>query len=391
MSADPRLPAGAADPAPPAPPVRAETGRDVADAPGAANDLDRDTGLSRAFEDKVFIGLLLAVTAAFFFILTPFYSAVFWGVVLAILFAPLHRWLLRRMPGRRNRVALLTLAMILVLVILPLSIVATSLVREALTVFQLVQSGQWNVAVYFDRILAALPAWASELLHRAGLGSVQELQDQVSAASKVIATHAVGFGQNTFDFVVNFGIATYLAFFLLRDGPELAQRIGVAVPLQARYKRRLLEKFTTVVRATIKGNIAVAVAHGVLGGLAFWVLGIHGVLLWTALMAFLSLLPAIGAALVWGPVALYLMATGQLWHGLGLVAYGALIMGSVDNVLRPLLVGKDTKMPDYVVLISTLGGLAVFGINGFVIGPVIAAMFIAAWDIFAREHGGEGF
>ena len=126
----------------------------------------------------------------------------------------------------------------------------------------------------------------------------------------------------------------------------------------------------------------VAVTQGALGGIAFWFLGIQGVLLWSVLMAFLSLLPAIGAGLIWAPVAIYFLASGQLAQGLGLIAYGVLVIGMVDNVLRPILVGKDTRMPDYVVLISTIGGMALMGINGFVIGPVIAALFISAWGLF---------
>jgi predicted PurR-regulated permease PerM len=123
--------------------------------------------------------------------------------------------------------------------------------------------------------------------------------------------------------------------------------------------------------------------QGLLGGLAFWFLGVRGALLWAVLMAFLSLLPAVGAGLVWLPVALYFLFTGAVWQGLALIAYGVLVIGLVDNLLRPILVGKDTQMPDYVVMITTVGGMAAFGINGFVIGPVIAAMFIAVWDIYA--------
>ena len=140
-----------------------------------------------------------------------------------------------------------------------------------------------------------------------------------------------------------------------------------------------------MIRATVKGNIAVAVTQGALGGVIFWILGIQGALLWAVLMAFLSLLPAVGAGLIWLPVAIYFLATGNIWQGVILVAFGVLVIGLVDNVLRPLLVGKDTKMPDYVVLISTLGGLSLFGINGFVIGPLIAAMFIATWALFAAR------
>ena len=147
-----------------------------------------------------------------------------------------------------------------------------------------------------------------------------------------------------------------------------------------------MTKFTVVIRATIKGNMVVAMLQGALGGLMLWFLGIGGALLWAVVMAFLSLLPAVGAGLVWVPVAIYLLATGAIWQGVVLIAFGVFVIGMVDNVLRPILVGKDTKMPDYVVLISTLGGIAMFGLNGFIIGPVIAAMFIAVWDIFASSR-----
>ena len=142
----------------------------------------------------------------------------------------------------------------------------------------------------------------------------------------------------------------------------------------------------TCVRATVKGGILVAIVQGALGGIAFWFLGIHAALLWAVLMAFLSLIPAVGATLVWLPVAIYFLATGAVWQGIGLILYGVLVIGLVDNVLRPFLVGKETKLPDYVVLISTLGGIEVFGLNGFVIGPLIAAMFMVSWEIFSASR-----
>ena len=178
----------------------------------------------------------------------------------------------------------------------------------------------------------------------------------------------------------------YLLFFLLRDSDSLLSQLRAAIPLRPDRQAALAEKFTVVIRATVKGNIVVAIVQGALGGLIFWLLDIHGPVMWAVVMAVLSLLPAVGAALVWAPVAIYLLATGSVWPGLALIAYGVLVIGLVDNVLRPLLVGKDTRMPDYVVLISTLGGIAIFGINGFVIGPMIAAMFIAVWGIFASPR-----
>jgi len=184
-------------------------------------------------------------------------------------------------------------------------------------------------------------------------------------------------------------VMLYLLFFLLRDGATLSARIKQAIPLSAEHKRSLLGKFTTVIRATVKGNIAVAATQGALGGLMFWFLGIQGPILWGTLMAFLSLLPAVGAALIWAPVAIFFLLTGAIWQGVTLIVFGVVVIGLVDNILRPLLVGKDTQMPDYVVLVSTLGGMGLFGLNGFVIGPVIAAMFIAVWDLFSaakEEH-----
>ncbi len=338
-------------------------------------------------QSKAFLLLLILVTIAFGAILWQFHGAVFWGVILAILFAPLHRKLLRRMPRRTNLAALSTLGLCLVIVILPMTAITISLIQEATVVYERVRSGQLNFGLYLQQVIAALPAWAVNLLERLNLTSVAELQEKFSSvavqASQFVAAQALSIGQNTLEFVVSFGIMLYLLFFLLRDGNRLALRIGQATPLDAAHKRQLVDKFTTVIRATVKGNIVVAASQGALGGLIFWILGIQGPVLWGVLMAFLSLLPAVGAGLIWLPVAIYFIATGGVWQGVILIAYGVFVIGLVDNVLRPILVGKDTKMPDYVVLISTLGGMALFGLTGFVIGPVIAALFIATWDLFA--------
>ena len=338
-------------------------------------------------ENKAFLLLLTLVTLAFGAILWQFHGAIFWGVILAILFAPLHRKLLRRMPGRRNLAALCTLGLCLIVVVLPMTAITASLIQEASAVYERMRSGQLNFGLYFQQVIAALPAWAAGLLDRFNLTTVGELQQKLSSvavqASQFAAAQALSIGQNTLQFLVSFGIMLYLLFFLLRDGASLAQRIGQATPLDEMHKRQLVGKFTTVIRATVKGNIVVAASQGALGGLIFWILGIQGPVLWGVSMAFLSLLPAVGAGLIWAPVAIYFLATGAVWQGVVLAAFGVGVIGLVDNVLRPILVGKDTKMPDYVVLISTLGGMALFGLTGFVIGPVIAALFMASWDLFS--------
>jgi predicted PurR-regulated permease PerM len=291
------------------------------------------------------------------------------------------------MPTRRTLTAALSLLFILLLVIFPLGLLSALLVQEAGLVVQRVQSGELSLSLYFQQIFAALPDWATGLLGRFGLTDMDLVQERMVASlkqgSQFFATQALNIGQNTFDFLMSFFIMLYLLFFFLRDGSALARRMTDTLPLEGDIKRDLSGKFITVIRATVKGNIVVAMVQGALGGLIFWILGIHAPVLWGTLMAFLSLLPAIGAAIVWLPVAIYFLATGAVLNGLLLAAFGVLVIGLVDNVLRPLLVGKDTKLPDYVVLMSTIGGMALFGLNGFVIGPVIAAMFIAAWDLFS--------
>jgi predicted PurR-regulated permease PerM len=298
----------------------------------------------------------------------------------------------RRHNWRRTPAALLTLLLVLIVGVVPFALLTAALAREAAMLYQQLQSGEINPLLYFHGLFDALPNWITALLDRVGLVDFATLQRSIATAmtqgSQFIATQALGVGQITFELVVGIFITLYLAFFLIRDGDDVARAVQRATPLAPEYKRELIDKFTTVIRATVKGNLLVAAIQGALGGLAFWYLGVRGALLWAVLMAFLSLLPAVGAGLVWLPVAVFFFVTGAIWQGIALCAWGVLVIGLVDNLLRPILVGKDTRMPDYVVMITTLGGMAVFGVNGFVIGPTIAAMFIAVWHIYITTRPG---
>ena len=344
----------------------------------------------RTLEDKTFLLLIIAISLGFAWILWPFYGAVLWGTVLAIVFAPLYRRLARSIRQQRNLAALTTVMIIVVIVILPLTLITASLVQEASGLYENFQSGELNLARNFQQVMDALPTWVANLLDRFGLTNLAEVQEKLSAGlmkgSQFLAAQALNIGQTTFELIVRLFVMLYLLFFLLRDGDELFRIIKDAVPLRAEQQHALFSKFATVIRATVKGTIVVAVLQGALGGLIFWFLGIRAALLWAVLMAFLSLLPAVGAALVWLPVAIYFVVTGAVWQGLVLMAYGVLVIGLVDNLLRPILVGTDTKMPDYVVLISTLGGIEMFGLNGIVLGPLIAAMFTVGWGIFSASR-----
>jgi predicted PurR-regulated permease PerM len=341
-------------------------------------------------KDKVFVALVIAVSLALAWILWPFFGALFWAAVLATLFRPLYRRLSRPREERRTRAALLTVLIILLVAILPSALIGGMLVREAVGVYKRVQSGEFDVGRYLEQAMAFLPAWIRDWLERFGLTDLGTVQERFSAGlmrgAQVLGTQALNVGQNTLDFVVSVFLMLYVLFFFLRDGTALTRRIREAMPLDEPLQRALFGKFAEVIAATIKGNILVAAVQGALGGAIFWILGIGAAVFWGVVMAFLSLLPVVGTALVWVPAAIYFFLTGGIWRGIVLIAFGVLVIGLVDNVLRPLVVGKDTKMPDWVVLISTLGGMATFGFNGFVIGPVIAAIFIAVWDTAAPRR-----
>ncbi|QDG94747.1 AI-2E family transporter (plasmid) [Rhizobium sp. NIBRBAC000502774] len=337
--------------------------------------------------------LLTLVTIAFIWLLIPYYAAVFWAVILAIIFFPVHTRLKRLLKGRRNIAALLTVLMCICLVIIPAMIILGSLIQEGASLYQRISSNEIDLNAYLVRIQNALPAFVENWLNTLKLGNFADLRQNISSglmqASRAVAGSVLSFGQNTMQFFISFGIMLYLLFFLFRDGAELGRTVRHAIPLSDDYTRQFLDKFAAVVRATVKGNIIIAMIQGAIGGVAFWALGIEAALLWGVTMTFFSMLPAIGAALVWIPAAIWLIMMGAWLKGLILVLVGVLVIGLIDNLLRPPLVGKGTRLPDYVVLISTVGGMSLVGINGFVIGPLIAALFIAAWSLFAQQQDAE--
>jgi predicted PurR-regulated permease PerM len=279
----------------------------------------------------------------------------------------------------------------MIIVVIPILGLVTSLVAEGLSLYQQIQDGEIRPGEYIDKVNDSFPAIQAFLAQFDV--SFSEVRDRAVnifvGGSQFLGKQALGVGQNTFQFVLGLTLMLYLAFFLLRDGSKLVELIIRALPLGDERERLLFAKFAEVTRATVKGNLLIAIIQGALGGIIFWILDINGAVLWGVVMAIVSLIPAVGAALVWVPAAIYLAAIGDVMDALILTAFGVLVIGLADNVLRPLLVGRDTKLPDYIVLLSTLGGIAMFGMNGFVMGPLVAALFMSFWGIFIREFGEE--
>ena len=342
-------------------------------------------------EDIGFAVLVLLVTIAFGWLLTPYFGAILWGVVAAIVFRPLYGWLTRRLGGREGLAAALTLLIILALVILPAILVGASLVQESVGLYNKLQAGKVDFTVYFAKLARSLPhsvtrfAAAYDLMDAARMREL--VRSGLSAGLGSFATQALTVGQGALAFLADLGVMLYLTYFLLRDGERLGRRFSEALPLRPQLREHLIDNFIRVVRATMKGSMLVAVLQGIVGGVIFWLLGIEPALLWGLLMGFFSLVPAVGTGIIWVPVALYLLVTGSVWEGSVLVFCGLFVIGLIDNLLRPILVGKDTKLPDFVVLIATVAGLELFGLSGFVVGPIIAALFIALWDIVTDMRG----
>ncbi|WP_338308711.1 MULTISPECIES: AI-2E family transporter [unclassified Bradyrhizobium] len=343
----------------------------------------------RTSEDRSFLVLLAVVTLAFGWVLWPFSGALLWATLLAIIFAPLYRRSLEMLPGKRNLVAFATVVVVVVIVLIPVAIVIASLIDQGGELYQRVQSGEISFAHPLQQLRSALPDWAAPMADRLAGIDFSALKERLSGlvvpAGQQLAGHAINIGQLTLEFVASLLVMLYVLFFLLRDGDELNARIRDALPLRASHSTEILHAFTLAVRGTIKGIILVALIQGALGGVIFWLLGLTAPLLAGALMALLSLLPVLGSALVWLPAGLYLLVAGSVTKGIILLAFGTFVIGLADNFLRPILVGQSIRMPSYIVLLATLGGLAAFGANGFVIGPLVAAMFLTAWQVFVRS------
>lgn len=340
-----------------------------------------------------FYVLLVVVTVAFLWLLVPYYTAVLWAVILAILFFPLHKRLERFLGGRSTIAALLTVLLCICLVILPALALLASLVQEGTSLYQRISSNEIDLNAHLLRLQSVLPTFVDDWLNSLKLGGFSELWAELSSgvmeAGQSIAGGVLSFGQNTLQFFISMGLMLYLLFFLFRDGASLGRMMRHSIPLSDDYTRQFLDKFAAVVRATVRGNVIIAIIQGTIGGISFWALGIEAALLWGVVMTFLSMLPAVGAAIVWIPAAIWLFLVGAWIKGIIMVVIGALVIGLVDNLLRPPLVGQGARLPDYVVLISTVGGISLFGLSGFVIGPLIAALFISAWSLFTQQQTRE--
>jgi predicted PurR-regulated permease PerM len=332
-----------------------------------------------------FLLLLLAVTVAFFGLIDDFFKAIFWAAVLAMMFRPLHQKLLEVMPMRPALNALLTTLAVIVAVLIPVSLTALAVAQEAANLARDLEAGEIDTEatlLWVEQRVPFLPG----LLERFQI-DVERIQEGVSTAAiasgRWIAGNAVTIGQNTLQFFLHLFVMLYLLFFFIMDGKSILLAIARVLPLDLDLQENLRARFANVARATLKGTFLISALQGFIGGIVFWALGIRAAVLWGVVMALFALIPAVGPPIIWLPAAIVLIASGQLTKGLILILVGVIVIGLVDNLLRPVLVGRDARLPDYIILLTTLGGIAVFGLSGVLIGPIIAALFFTVWTSLA--------
>lgn len=344
----------------------------------------------KADERSGFLLFLALITLGFGYVAWPFASALLWAVLAAIMFQPLYQWMLARLGGA-NRAAIATLLVILVAVIGPAVAIGDVIVGQALQVYEAVKAGRFDAAGTFEQVQGRLPARLQQIIEGSGYGDFAVIQARITAVVRdsltVIASQALKIGGNAFTSLLVFAVGLYVTYFLLRDGRSIGALVKGTLPLNRQSADRLAHSFVTAIRATIKGSVVVGLVQGLLGTITFWIVGFPSAVLLGVLMAIVSLLPAVGPALVWVPIAAYLLLTGSIWQGVLVIVSGALIIGMADNLLRPILVGRDTGIPDWLVLVTTLGGITAFGLSGVVIGPVIGGLFLAGWSIYREERG----
>ena len=336
------------------------------------------------------LALVAAISIAFVAMIRAFLLTIFLAAIFTGLSYPMYGRFLHAFRGRSALAAIATILVLVTLLVAPLLAVLGAAANEALRVSEIVRPQLERIIEQpgeFNRRLRMVPGYQyvepyrAQIFQKAGelVGSTSAfLFGALSAATRASAV-----------LIFHFVILLYTMFFFLRDGPDLLSGALGYLPLRDADKQNVLDKFVSVTRATLKGTVLIGIAQGALGGLAFWAAGIDGAIFWGTVMTVLSIIPGVGGALVWIPAAIILMTTGEVWRGLALAAFCGLVIGSVDNLLRPLLVGRDTQMHELLIFFSTLGGLMMFGVMGFIVGPILAALFVTVWEIVATAFRGS--
>lgn len=343
------------------------------------------------FNRSFLLLLLVAVSALFLAVIWLFLKPLLLAALFAGLFHPFYQWVTRMVGGRLSVAAVITLLVLFILIVGPLSAFAALVIKQAISLSNDLLpwlQERFGAASGFnvnDWIIQHFPYLADyvpsqeQLLQNTGAAAKSAAGFMATLISRATAGTAI--------FFLNLFVMTYAMFFFLKDGKKIMTAILNYIPMNDTDKVRLVQQFTSITRATVKGTLLIGIIQGAFDGVAFWSAGLEGSAFWGTLMAILSILPAVGAPVVWIPASFYLVLSGRVVAGLVLAGWCAAVLAIVEYVVRPVLVGTDIKMPDLLVLVSTLGGLYLFGPIGFIVGPIVCGLFLTVWQIYGETFG----
>jgi predicted PurR-regulated permease PerM len=334
--------------------------------------------------DARMLALLVATAVALYLcwlMLQPFVNVLAWAAVLVIFFYPVHSRLVRR-TNRPATSALLSSLFVIIVILLPLTLITLALVSEMSGALRNIQANAATLLNTNSPFLGRFIGWLGHYVDLDQLYSQDFLTERLKGLSGTIAGSTLGFVGGLVGAIVQVFFVIFTMYYLFRDGERIMRALPEMLPLERSQSEAIFARTRDVISASLYGVLVIAVIQGALGGMAFWALGLPSAIVWAVVMTFLSMIPMAGSFLVWVPAAIFLGITGHWGKALILVAWGSLVIGTVDNFLRPKLVGERTRLHELFIFFSVLGGLKVFGVLGIVLGPVVLAISLALLDVF---------
>ena len=331
--------------------------------------------------------ILLAVSISILFLsmISGFLMSIVMAAIFSGLLYSMYMRILRRFKGKTIISALLTLLIFFFIILIPVAGLTAVLVEQAISASQnlgpLIRQELSEPNQLLDDI-QSLPIVNKVFPDPAALADA--LEKLIQGAGGFVVNNLSNVTTGAANFIFQFFIMLFTMYYFLVYGKDYLSKLLFSLPLNSEDEKRLLEKFTSVTRATLKGTFIIGAIQGAMGGVAMWIAGIPNTLFWGVIMAVFAIIPAIGPAIVWLPASIFLFVQGDTTAAIGLFLFGAVAISNIDNLLRPRLVGREAQLPDLMILFGTLGGLALFGAIGLIIGPIIAALFVTIWDIYGK-------
>jgi predicted PurR-regulated permease PerM len=352
------------------------------------------------FARYFFMAAILSVLGLFFWVISPFFNVLIYACLIAVLFSPVHRWFVRRMKMHQSIAAFLSTVLVALVVLTPLALLSMFLVQQAVDAYTLLNDKLLEANFSYlnwDGSIADLPwigEWLSTMYDRYGLEQVfddhfdvfQIIQDFGKMVTSFIVAQSGAIVASLGNFVMTVFILLLTMFFFFRDGPSITEFMKTISPLPRRYENEIVRKLREATYSIVMGNFATSLVQGFVGAIGLAIAGVHNVIFWGTLMAFTSLIPYVGASLIWLPVALGLLLQGEPGWALFVCIWGLGIVATVDNFVRPIFIGNRTNLHPLATFLTVLGGIFIFGIHGIVFGPMILSLTVTIMHIYQLEY-----